>query len=99
MFGLPDHTIQLLQEYFALRSEIDEVKIYGSRAIGTEKPGSDVDLALLTSTAFDISGSVKTDLEALPTPYLFDVIDYHRITHEALKEHIDRIGKTFYYKK
>lgn len=96
MFGLPDQTIKLLRNYFAGRSDIIEVKIYGSRAMGTEKPGSDIDLALFTNAESDISGAVKTDLDDLPTPYLFDVTDYNRISHQPLKEHIDRVGKTFY---
>ena len=66
--------------------------------MGRETSGSDVDLALITSSERDISGSVKTDLEGLPTPYLFDVIDYQRITHQPLREHIDRVGKLLYEK-
>ncbi|MGI9280861.1 MAG: hypothetical protein ACR2PX_14735 [Endozoicomonas sp.] len=32
-------------------------------------------------------------LDELPTPYLYDVIDYNSITHYPLKAHIDRYGR------
>ena len=93
MFGLPDRVLQLLQDYFVAHPQIIKVFLYGSRAMGRETPGSDIDLAIITNSEQDISGQVKGDLEELPTPYLFDVIDYQRITHEPLREHIDRVGK------
>lgn len=99
MFGLPENTLSLLLQYFASRQEIEEVIVYGSRAMGTEAIGSDIDLAIITDGDQDISASVKSDLEDLKTPYLFDVTDYKRITHEPLKAHIDRVGRTLYARK
>ena len=96
MFGLPENTLQLLEDYFAKQPQIVKVIVYGSRAMGREKPGSDIDLAILTTSDEDISGHIQADLEALPTPYLFDVIDYQRITHLPLREHIDRVGKILF---
>jgi uncharacterized protein len=96
MFGLPDSVLQLLQNYFSTRPEIIKVFIYGSRAMGKETPGSDIDLAICTTSDRDISSSVQSDLEELSTPYLFDVIDYQNIHHKPLKEHIDRVGKLLY---
>jgi predicted nucleotidyltransferase len=98
MFGLPDKILKLLRDYFMAHPEIIEVMIYGSRAMGREKPGSDIDLAIITKSDHDISGTTKADLEALSTPYLFDVTDYQCITHEPLREHIDRVGQLLYKK-
>lgn len=98
MFGLPDDIIKLLRDYFSSRPEIEQVLIFGSRAMGTESRGSDVDLAIFTTAMDDITASVKTDLDDLPTPYLFDVIDYRRITNPALQSHIDRVGKVLFLK-
>lgn len=97
MFGLPENVLILLQDYFDSHPEINKVLIYGSRAMGRETPGSDIDLALFCSK--DVSGRVKQDLEDLPTPYLFDVIDYEHITHKPLREHIDRVGKILFQRK
>lgn len=96
MFGLPEAVLILLQNYFIAQPEIVKVFIYGSRAKGIEKPGSDVDLAIITTSQRDISGSVQADLEELPTPYLFDVVDYQRISYLPLREHIDRAGKLLF---
>ena len=99
MFGLPATVLQLLQSYFVSHPQIVKVVIYGSRAMGRETPGSDIDLAIITQGEQDLSGSVQSDLEELPTPYLFDVVDYKRITHQPLREHIDRVGQVLYSAK
>lgn len=96
MFGLPEDVVKLLKNYFRSHPQIIKVLIYGSRAMGRQKAGSDIDLAIITNGSEDISGSVQGDLEALPTPYLFDVVDYHHITHPPLREHIDRAGKILF---
>jgi predicted nucleotidyltransferase len=96
MFGLPENVLKLLQNYFSSHTEIIKVYIYGSRAMGRETPGSDIDLAIVTKSDNDLSGRIKIDLEELPTPYLFDVVDYQRITHQPLREHIDRVGQIIY---
>lgn len=96
MFGLPENVLKLLRDYFEEHPEILKVYVYGSRAMGRETPGSDVDLAIVTNSDHDISGTVQADLEELPTPYLFDVIDYHSIAHAPLREHIDRVGKILF---
>jgi predicted nucleotidyltransferase len=96
MFGLPENILILLQHYFSTQPQIIKVIIYGSRAMGRESPGSDIDLAIITESKEDISGKVAADLDELPTPYMFDVIDYKYITHQALREHIDRVGKLLY---
>ncbi|HAB99285.1 MAG TPA: hypothetical protein DCE71_05640 [Parachlamydiales bacterium] len=96
MFGLPTTVIELLQNYFSDHPQIIKVYVYGSRAMGRELPGSDIDLAVITNSESDISGRIEADLEELPTPYLFDVIDYQRITNNSLREHIDRVGKLLF---
>jgi predicted nucleotidyltransferase len=99
MFRLPENVLQLLHNYFTTHPQIIKVLVYGSRAMNRATPGSDVDLAIVTNSADDISGKVQADLENLPTPYLFDVVDYQHITHKPLREHIDRVGQVLYQKK
>jgi uncharacterized protein len=95
-FGLPPETLKRLRHYFISRPEVKEVRVYGSRALGNYKPGSDIDLAIWSDAPVDISGQIKTELEALSTPYLFDVTDYTYIKHLPLKQHIDQVGKVIY---
>ena len=96
MFGLPDHTVTLIKNYFVQQTEVIEARVYGSRAMGRQKHGSDIDLAIFTIVGEDISGRIKSGLEDLPTPYMFDVTDYAHIANNALKKHIDSVGKTLF---
>ncbi len=90
-FGLPPGTIAQIKLCFICYSDIQWVKIYGSRAMGTYEPGSDIDLAF--SAPVDHSNFVASSLEELATPYLFDVTHYETIQNEHFKSHIDRVGQ------
>ena len=100
-FGITPKSYQLILDTFPNYPEIDEVIIFGSRAKGTYRNGSDIDLAIKGAlcnerTAMNLSGILN---EALPIPYHIDVICYNNLTNEALIEHINRIGVLFYEKK
>ena len=45
-FGLNEETLSKLCDYFARHPEIEQVKIYGSRAMGNCEKGSDIDLGV-----------------------------------------------------
>lgn len=96
MFGLSENVLLLLKTYFEHQADLQEVWVYGSRAMGRERLGSDIDLAIVTTSEKDLSAHIKTDLEDLPTAYSFDVIDYNRISHQPLKDHIDRVRKPLF---
>jgi predicted nucleotidyltransferase len=92
-FGLDDIDIENIRKVFNDNKEVDEAIIFGSRAKGNFKPGSDIDIAikgenLNLNTILDIS----TSLDELMLPYKFDIIIYKRITEPKLTEHIDRVG-------
>lgn len=96
-FGISEKSYLLLVETFAKYTQIEEVILFGSRAKGNYKNGSDIDLAIkgkncTESLAFDLSGYVN---EELPIPYMVDVLDYNSLRNQDLKEHIDRVGKNF----
>jgi predicted nucleotidyltransferase len=97
MFGLTPKDIDLIIKTLQRYPDVEEVVVYGSRAMGNYKPGSDVDIALkgklLTGTAGDIFAELN---ERLPLPYKFDVIEYSTISLKSLIEHIDQYGKTLY---
>jgi predicted nucleotidyltransferase len=94
MFGLSVATRQHIVTCLSGFKEIKQAVIFGSRATGTYRAGSDIDIALwLTSDNPLIIGRIATALDELPTPYLFDVVDYHAISHLSLKAHIDHYGK------
>ena len=100
MFGLDVKTLAQLREVFERYREIEKAEIFGSRALGTHRPGSDIDIALWgNSVSGDVVGKVRSDLDAMPTPYQFDVVGYFLIEHADLRDHIDRYGKVIYQTK
>ena len=69
------------------------------RAKGNYKPGSDVDIALKGSEVDFLVASISGELnEETPLPYTFDVVAIDALDNEALKEHIQRVGVSFYKK-
>lgn len=94
-YGLSDNDIQLIKHSIALFPQITDVIIFGSRALNTYKPASDIDLALKGDITLDILTRLKTLLdEGIPLPYMFDIVDYNKASKE-LKEHIDSYGVKF----
>jgi len=98
MYGLLDRDFKYILEAIGKYLEIEEVIIFGSRAMGNYKKGSDVDIALKGKKADrKIVCRLSDDLnEEYPLPYFFDVVSYNDITNEELKKHIDSMGKCIY---
>ncbi len=100
MFGLDEKTLAHIRGVFGRYPEIEKAEIFGSRALGTQRPNSDVDIALWgQSVSSDTVGRVRSDLDSAPTPYQFDVVGYFLIEHADLRDHIDRCGKVIYQAK
>ena len=97
-FGLPQKTILQLKSVFKNHPEITQVKIYGSRARGYYKRGSDIDLAFFSKSEEDLSSNISWELDDLPSPYIFDLVNYNTLNDSPLKEEIDKYGKVLYRK-
>ncbi len=98
-FGLTQRDMDTLQAIFRRYVDIETIVIFGSRAKGHYKPGSDVDLAIMNTGLDPVTvRKDNSDCEESSLPYRVDLVDYHRIVHAQLKEHIDRIGLPFYRK-
>ncbi len=97
-FGLNEKNIKILIDFFRGIEEIFEVKVYGSRAIGTYRNGSDIDFAIYGKINDDLISKIKYQIDELPMPYMFDITDYNTISNAKLKEHIEKFGETFYKK-
>ncbi len=89
-------TIQkIFDKYRAFRS----IHIFGSRAIGNYKPGSDIDLVIMNESPSDREMiRIKNDFNDSSLPYAIDLITYTDLKHRELKEHIERVGVPFYQK-
>lgn len=97
MYGLADELISSIQSIFKKYHQIEKVIIYGSRAKGNFRTGSDIDLTLVgDSVDLDVLNSVATELDDLLTPYTFDLSIFKNIVDQSFLEHIERVGKVFY---
>jgi predicted nucleotidyltransferase len=99
-FGLLDTDLETVNYILGQQPKVELAYIFGSRAKGNFKNGSDVDIALKgTKLDFDTLNKISFWLnEETSMPYKFDVLDYDSIQEPALKDHIDRIGIEFYRK-
>ncbi len=97
-FGITPKSYALIQEVLLSRAMIEKVVIFGSRASGTARRGSDIDLAIYgkkinPSTAWDLSGYLN---ERIPIPYHVDVVSPHFLGDQEILESIKREGKVFF---
>ena len=95
---LPQKTVSELKSIFSAYPEIEKVIVFGSRALGNAKPGSDVDCAFsgknLTSK---LIGRIQIYLqEDTLFPYFFDCIHLEAVQSEDLLEHIKTNGINLY---
>lgn len=97
-FGLSESDLEYIVDTIKKFNEIKKATIFGSRAKGNFKPGSDIDIAIFgDDITFNTLSSLHSMLEEQsPLPYLFDIIDYTHLKHNDLKEHIDRVGSTIF---
>jgi predicted nucleotidyltransferase len=100
-FGLEQIDLQEIISVIENFPEIQEARIYGSRALGNYKKASDIDIAIKgDNITYDVQSSMHHMLEEeTMLPYFFDVTNYHSLSSEALKEHIDQHGIVFFTKQ
>ncbi len=94
--GLTELEVGLLGRVFGAHPEVRAVRLFGSRAKGTHKPWSDVDLALSGELNELGAAAIAAELDELPLPYLFDVVVFEQVRLPALHEHIERVGWLIY---
>jgi uncharacterized protein len=100
-YGLRQGDIDEILHVLGQFPQIEEAMVFGSRAKGNFKPGSDVDIAI-KGQAIDrscVAGLSFFLNEETSLPYFFDIVHYEEITEEELARHIDRVGKVLYKQK
>jgi len=97
LYGLKDDTIEKIKSVFARYRKVSKVVLYGSRAKGNYKTGSDVDLTLY-GDALDLSivNKISNDIDDLLLPYTFDISIFEQIENCDIIAHINRVGIVFY---
>lgn len=91
--GLSNATLEKVRTVLERFPEVERAVLFGSRAKGTHKPGSDIDLAL-EGTALDwrIAGRIYEALDDLLLPYSFSLIVHDQATDPEVAAHIARVG-------
>ena len=95
--GINPEELHRLGSVFEQEPNLREVILYGSRAKGTHRPGSDNDLtlkgtALTTAWLMDLSAKI----DDLLLPYEVDLSIFEHIDNPDLIEHISRVGKVVF---
>jgi predicted nucleotidyltransferase len=100
LFGLSPGTLQKIRHTLAQHACVQRAVVYGSRAKGTHKPGSDIDLTLYAAPGATIDhrelGDIEEEIDDLLLPYMVDLSVFDFIDNAALREHIERVGQMLY---
>ena len=96
-FGLKEKVIEQINSVFAKFPQVEEVVIYGSRAKGNYKKGSDIDLSLKgVDINLSLMHTIELEIDDLLLPYTFDISILRQISNPDFIEHINRVGLEFY---
>lgn len=96
-FGLYPASLATVRGILEKYPAVERAILYGSRAMGNFKRGSDIDLTLIgAGLDFDTLGSIAGDLDDSDIPYKVDLSLLANIANPNLVDHIRRVGKVFY---
>jgi uncharacterized protein len=99
-FGLTESTIENISAVLAGFPQVEKAVLYGSRAKGNYRSGSDIDLTLdgkdLTLT---VISKIEQGIDDLLMPYTLDLSIFQRLSDPGLIDHIRRVGVVFYQRE
>lgn len=96
-FGLTERDMETINHILIRFPEVKEVQLFGSRAKGSNKSGSDIDLAIVnTGVSEKTIRNLKSEFDDSSLPYKVDIVNLPEINHPELSEHIKRVGVVFY---
>src|SRR6056297_1259453 len=98
--GLSESVTGKIQTVFNQYPSIDSVILYGSRAKGNYRKGSDIDLTIKLKPGItpdlNLHHRIATQLDDLDLIYTIDLSFYDQISNPDLIDHIQRVGIVFY---
>ena len=100
-FGLKEETIAKICSVFEKFPQVEKVILYGSRAMGNYKNGSDIDITLIggDDLTLQVLFKIIDEIDDLMLPYSFDISLYKHINDKDVIDHIQRVGQIFYTKQ
>ena len=100
-YGLTERNMKTLNGIFEKYKSLKKVILYGSRAMGNYKNGSDIDITFEVDENFTRTDLLRIsgDLSESDLPYFVDCSIFSEISNPDLKDHIARVGKVLYENK
>lgn len=97
-YGLKDADIHKLTAVFARYPQVDKATLYGSRAKGNYRNGSDIDLTLAggPDLTLEVLSKIMQEIDDLLLPYTIDLSIFSHIQDPDVLDHIRRVGVIFY---
>ncbi len=96
-FGLTATNLYKIRSVFARYPQVEKAVLYGSRAKGNYKNGSDIDLTLYgDDLTHNNLLAMLNNIDDLLLPYMIDLSIFKMLDHEKLREHIEQVGLLFY---
>lgn len=94
--GLPQAALDGIIRTLSGFPGLERAILYGSLAMGTHRPGSDIDLPLSGNLSYSDLLLIETALDDLMLPHKIDLSLHHQIDNPQLLDHIQRVGKPLY---
>ena len=96
-FGLPDDVLPRLLAVLSSNRKVKQITLYGSRAKGNSRDGSDIDLCL-DGDALSLKDLAELDasIDDLLLPWKVDIAVRQQIDNPDLIAHIERVGVMLY---
>jgi len=99
-FGLPSTAVEKIRDVLASHPEVERSVLYGSRAKGNYKNGSDIDLTIYGEDLnHTLLLKILNELDDLLLPWMIDLSIFNQIDTLSLREHIERVGVVFYQRR
>ncbi|MDD2734919.1 MAG: nucleotidyltransferase domain-containing protein [Desulfuromonadaceae bacterium] len=96
-FGLKESAIAEMNGVFTAYPEVERVMLYGSRAMGRQRNGSDIDLTIVgDAVTHTMLLRIANQLDDLLLPYKIDLSLLRQIENPDLLDHIQRVGVLFF---
>lgn len=94
--GLPSAYREAIRRVLRQFPVVETALLYGSRAMGRHRPGSDIDLTLKGDIDLQTLNAISNSLDDLLIPQKIDLSAWNEIENEELKQHIERVGTVFF---
>jgi predicted nucleotidyltransferase len=91
MEALPSKALEMICTVMTRHPEVNSVILFGSRAKGSYRETSDIDLALQGDLSGLQAEAIEAELEELSLPQTFDLCILEKVP-SAVREHIGRVG-------